>query len=164
MIRVFIIAQSLVTQAGLIALLSTDLEIVGSAICPDSIPLSVSDSDAAVILLEQDAMSIKRSEVEIPIVLSLEDSSMIADFLRSGIRSVLPSDVARDQLIEAIKATSAGLTVLHPDLVEALFLPTLRSSEPAPLTPREAEVLRMLAEGLGNRTIAQQLNLSEHFV
>lgn len=163
MIRVFIIAQSLVTQAGLIALLSTDLEIAGSAIRPASISFAIADSDATVILLEQDAIS-DLSDVELPIVLLLEESSTIADYLQSGIRSILPSDVSRDQLIEAIKATSAGLTVLHPDWIESLLIPTVRASEPTPLTPREIEVLRMLAEGMGNKAIAQHLNLSEHTV
>ncbi|MBD1846297.1 response regulator transcription factor [Cyanobacteria bacterium FACHB-63] len=163
MIRVFIIAQSLVTQAGLTALLSPDLEIAGSAIRPASIASAIDPSDATVILIEQDALA-DFSEVEIPIVLLIEESSAIADYLQSNVRSILPSDVSREQLIEAIKATSAGLTVLHPDLVESLLIPTVRSSEPAPLTPREIEVLRMLAEGLGNKAIAQHLNLSEHTV
>ena len=163
MIRVFIIAQSLVTQAGLIALLSPDLEIAGSAIRP----ALISAADATVILIEQDAMPTAHaltdfSEVEVPIVLLLDDSSTIADYLQLGVRSILPNDVSRDQLIEAIKATSAGLTVLHPDLVESLFVPTVRSA--VPLTPREIEVLRMLAEGLGNKAIAQHLNLSEHTI
>ncbi len=163
MIRVFIIAQSIVTQAGLTALLSPDLDIAGSAIRPASIASAIASSDATVILLEQDAIA-DLTDIEIPIVLLLEESSAIAEFLQSGIRSILPSDVSREQLIEAIKATSAGLTVLHPDLVETLFVPTARSSEPAPLTPREIEVLKMLAEGMGNKAIAQHLNLSEHTV
>ncbi|MER3434734.1 MAG: DNA-binding response regulator [Leptolyngbya sp. ERB_1_1] len=164
MIRVFIIAQSIVTQAGLTALLSPDLEIAGSAIRPASISSTVATSDATVILLEQDALPADFSEIEIPIVLLLEESSAIAEILQSGVRSILPSDVSREQLTEAIKATSAGLTVLHPDLIESLFVPTVRSSEPVPLTPREIEVLRMLAEGMGNKAISQHLNLSEHTV
>lgn len=163
MIRVFIIAQSIVTQAGLTALLSPDLEIAGSAIRPASISSAIAASDATVILIEQDAIA-DISEVEIPILLLLDDSSAIAEYLQLNVRSILPSDVSREQLIEAIKTTSAGLTVLHPDLVDSLLVPTMRSSEPAPLTPREIEVLRMLAEGMGNKAIAQHLNLSEHTV
>ena len=169
MIRVFVIAQSLVTQTGLVALLSTDLDIAGSAIRPASISFAIADSEATVILLEQDAMPIMQtgvpldlSEVEIPIVLLLEESATISDYLQAGIRSILPSDVSRDHLVEAIKATSAGLIVLHPDWLGSLFMPTVRSS--APLTSREIEVLRMLAEGRGNKAIAQHLNLSEHTI
>ncbi|MER3478407.1 MAG: hypothetical protein C4287_20500, partial [Leptolyngbya sp. ERB_1_2] len=81
MIRVFIIAQSIVTQAGLTALLSPDLEIAGSAIRPASISSTVATSDATVILLEQDALPADFSEIEIPIVLLLEESSAIAEIL-----------------------------------------------------------------------------------
>ncbi|MBE9014042.1 hypothetical protein IQ250_28020, partial [Pseudanabaenaceae cyanobacterium LEGE 13415] len=49
MIRVFIIAQSIVTQAGLTALLTSDLDIAGSAIRPASISSAMMDSDATVI-------------------------------------------------------------------------------------------------------------------
>ncbi|MGG6264803.1 response regulator transcription factor [Leptolyngbya sp. AN03gr2] len=163
MIRVFIIAQSIVTQAGLTALLTPDLDIAGSAVRPASISSAIAASEATVILGEQDAIA-EVSEVEIPIVLLLDDSSAISELLQSGIRSILPSDVSREQLLEAIKATSAGLTVIHPDLMESMLIPSVRSTEPAPLTPREIEVLTMLAEGLGNKAIAQHLNLSEHTV
>ncbi|BAU10024.1 two component transcriptional regulator, LuxR family [Leptolyngbya sp. NIES-3755] len=170
MIRVFIIAQSSVTQAGLTALLTPDLDIAGSAIRPASISSAIKASEATVILGEQDAIAslhpvfAEVSEVEIPIVVLLDDSSAISELLQSGIRSILLNDVSREQLIEAIKATSAGLTVIHPDLIESMLIPTVRSTEPAPLTPREIEVLTMLAEGLGNKAIAQHLNLSEHTV
>lgn len=163
MIRVFIIAQSIVTQAGLTALLTPDLEIVGSAVRPASIPAAVLTAEPTVILLEQEAI-VELSEVEIPILLLVEDGSTIADYLQAGVRSVLPNDVSAEELVEAIKATAAGLTVLHPDFVGGLFAPIVRSLEPVPLSPREIEVLGMLAEGLGNKAIAQQLNLSEHTV
>lgn len=163
MIRVFIVAQSIVTQAGLTALLTPDLEIVGSAVRPASISNAVLTVEPSVILLEQEAIS-ELSEVEIPIVLLVEDSSTIADYLQAGVRSILPNDVSAEELTEAIKATAAGLTVLHPDFVQGLFAPIVRALEPIPLSPREIEVLGMLAEGLGNKAIAQQLNLSEHTV
>ncbi|MCY7273178.1 MAG: response regulator transcription factor [Phormidesmis sp. CAN_BIN44] len=63
-----------------------------------------------------------------------------------------------------------GLTVLHPDVMETLLpvLPaTTRPLSETPiqaLTSREVEVLGMLAEGLGNKTIARRLTISEHTV
>ena len=59
--------------------------------------------------------------------------------------------------------------ILHSDLIDVLLsiLPSAaRSLPPAPqaLTPREIEVLTMLAEGLGNKAIARRLNISEHTV
>jgi DNA-binding NarL/FixJ family response regulator len=85
-----------------------------------------------------------------------------------GVRAVLPNDVSSDELINAIKAASVGLTVLHPELLESRtsLLPVTRSTDiqSTVLTPREIEVLEMLAEGLGNKAIAQHLHLSEHTV
>jgi two-component system, NarL family, response regulator YdfI len=160
MIRVFVIAQSIVTQAGLTTLLISDVEIVGSAVRPATIAPAI---EADVILLEQEAIA-QLTDIEIPIVMLVEESSAIAEYLQAGIRSILPNDVSAEELTEAIKATAAGLTVLHPDFVQGLFAPIARVPEPVPLSPREIEVLGMLAEGLGNRAIAQQLNLSEHTV
>lgn len=92
----------------------------------------------------------------------------VVDYLRLGIRAILPSDVSSDELINAIKATSAGLTVLHPELLNAFtsVLSVARSTDSPStvLTAREIEVLEMLAEGLGNKAIARRLNLSEHTV
>jgi DNA-binding NarL/FixJ family response regulator len=67
-------------------------------------------------------------------------------------------------------AAAVGLVVLHPDFIEDLFpqndSPTraLSSSPIQSLTPREIEVLGMLALGLGNKIIAKRLGISEHTV
>ncbi|MCY7276017.1 MAG: LuxR C-terminal-related transcriptional regulator [Phormidesmis sp. CAN_BIN44] len=73
-------------------------------------------------------------------------------------------------LVGAIVAVAAGLTVLHPDVMETLLPVLPATTRPLPETPiqaltsREVEVLGMLAEGLGNKTIARRLTISEHTV
>ena len=93
---------------------------------------------------------------------------------RFKIRSVLPLVITTHQLVAAIAATVAGFAVTLPQL----FFPVgdeirgIRSepSNPAQLslaehlTPREGEVLRLVALGQGNKEIAAQLNVSEHTV
>ncbi len=75
----------------------------------------------------------------------------------------------------ALLAVAEGLAVLDADFQQALAGPNPSSSpapqyggdEPPPveeLTPRELEVLRLVAEGLPNKTIAQRLDISEHTV
>jgi DNA-binding NarL/FixJ family response regulator len=91
-----------------------------------------------------------------------------ADALRHGVKAVLPSDVSGPQIAAAIEAAASGLIVLHPSEVESLVQPQ-RGNEipdalPEALTPREIEVLRLLAEGLGNKEIAVRLGISEHTV
>jgi DNA-binding NarL/FixJ family response regulator len=93
-----------------------------------------------------------------------------AEALRAGARAVLPREATADEIIGAVEAAAAGLVVLHPAVTATLLplLPTPARAVSAPpaqqLTPREIEVLGMLAEGLGNKTIARRLGISEHTV
>ena len=90
---------------------------------------------------------------------------------RGLVRAVLPRDATSGEILAAIDAVAAGLVVLHPDaLADALAPRPRREARPAraaadpaqPLTAREIEVLGMLAEGLGNKTIATRLGISTH--
>ncbi|MBX3012384.1 MAG: response regulator transcription factor [Caldilineaceae bacterium] len=70
-------------------------------------------------------------------------------------------------LAAALYAVAAGLTVLDEALTTALLAnnpPFPESTPNEPLTPREQEVLDGLAQGLSNKLIARQLNISEHTV
>src|ERR1035438_5187782 len=90
-------------------------------------------------------------------------STWTGDALRSGIRAVLPGDLGPREILAAVEAAAAGLVVLHPQDIPALVterpLPTAQTQT---LTPREVQVLAMLAEGHGNKTIAWKLGISEH--
>ena len=104
-----------------------------------------------------------------PILLLLEHvtQSKTNRAIQLGIRSVLPADVAPEQIISAINAVAKGLLVLQPgEQAIAAASSQSRNGEPTelfePLTPREKEVLQMLATGLGNKQIAARLKISEH--
>jgi NarL family two-component system response regulator YdfI len=92
-------------------------------------------------------------------------AAMRAD--ESGIRGVLP-DFASDAEIEAaIGAVAAGLLVVHPDVAGYAppdATPRAPDSSIQPLSPRESEVLNLLAAGLANKEVAWQLKISEHTV
>jgi DNA-binding NarL/FixJ family response regulator len=83
--------------------------------------------------------------------------------LRAGIRALLPGDLGPREILAAVEAAAAGLVVLHPQ-----DLPQFVADRPVPaapaqtLSPREVQVLSMLAEGFGNKTIAWKLGISEH--
>ena len=200
-IRVLVIANSVVMQAGLEALLanSADIDIVGSATRSNTLtqPIptqqalmqQIERSQPEVVLWEWDdaenealPVLIASGMTEAPdadgingttmpaIVVMVDDwqPPAIAAILNAGVRGILPSDAAATEIVGAIAAAASGLTVIHPDLSQALLsnLPPPRIL-PAPtesLTNREVEVLSMLAEGLGNKAIARRLTISEHTV
>jgi two-component system, NarL family, response regulator YdfI len=95
-------------------------------------------------------------------------AAWVAEALRAGARAVLPRDATAEELEAAITAAAAGLVAIHPETANSLLntAPATASAARTPqsLTPREVEVLRMLAEGLGNKEIAWQLGISEHTV
>jgi two-component system, NarL family, response regulator YdfI len=88
---------------------------------------------------------------------------------RGTLQGVLPVCASETEIRSAIAAVAQGLLVLHPDIVEHAAMPTTMpqaagdAMEP-PLSPREAEILNLLAAGLGNKEIAGQLKISEHTV
>lgn len=105
------------------------------------------------------------------------DAELAAEALRAGVRAVLSRGAAGSEIVAAVNAAAVGLAVLPPELVESLLVAPVRPSSDAgppasaaspdgatPLTPRETEVLAMLAEGLANKQIAPRLGISEHTV
>ena len=80
--------------------------------------------------------------------------------------ALLPRTSAADAIMAAVDALMAGLIALAPDFVRLLAAtaPSLPVDAPNPLTAREREVLNLLAAGLTNRAIAQQLGITPHTV
>ncbi|MGH7303542.1 MAG: response regulator transcription factor [Candidatus Rokuibacteriota bacterium] len=85
---------------------------------------------------------------------------------RSGVRAVLRDDATAEELDAAIAAAKVGLVVLHRDVLRG----SGAAGSPRPpggasaLTPRELEILGMMAEGMSNRTIAVGLTISAQTV
>jgi DNA-binding NarL/FixJ family response regulator len=94
---------------------------------------------------------------------------LVADVLRSGVRAILPRQAKPEEIYAAIQASVAGLVAISPEALDSLLAtdaekqPEIDSSDEI-LTPREIQVLRMIAEGLGNKEIASKLGISDHTV
>ena len=112
------------------------------------------------------------SEAPAIVLLTAKDSaSWTEQAIRSGgARAVLSQDSSAEEIIAAVYAAALGFAVVRAERVEAATqanaIPPQRANEPPPqaLSPREREVLGMLAEGLGNKEVAWRLKISEHTV
>jgi DNA-binding NarL/FixJ family response regulator len=155
------------------------VEVVGSAPNFESLAGQWPDVEADIVLVETSgeqfeavmdslAASELASEATIVVLSDHSESRRLAAALRAGVRAILPSNISPEQLVAALQAVAAGLTVMHPAEIDAMF-PAGPTSRPLaeltePLTPRESEVLQMLASGLANKEIAARLAISEHTV
>lgn len=169
MTRLLIAAPTAVMRAGLEALVSADpaIELAGSFPDLSSVETLRPDVVLAAVPLEELAPP---HDGHAPAIVLLSDDEQPAwthEVLRAGVRAVLPRDATAAEVLAAVEAASNGMAVLDPHDLETL----LAASTPAPvaaetpvLTPREVEVLRMMAEGAANKNIAWKLGISEHTV
>jgi NarL family two-component system response regulator YdfI len=192
-ITVQIIAASAVVRAGLGALIGADerFEVLGSfptaREAQDEIELAERPADLIIAELSDSssdeiverATTIEGTETDRPTVVALIPNwqqKLVASLLRSGVSAVLPNTATGEEILAAVEAALKGLIVLPRDALEIFeeTRPTQEANhestaldlEPLTetLTPRERQVLDMMADGFGNKEIAWRLQISEHTV
>jgi DNA-binding NarL/FixJ family response regulator len=176
--RVAVRAASPVVQAGLEALIARapDLRLVRSAVD------NATETDAAVVVL--DASSLRSEVLDVGdwsdggasreraayVLITAEPEDLDDEAWRAGVRALVPIDAHEEEVLAAVRAVAAGMVALPVDVAESWFDALPRAARQAaglladPLSPREHQVLAMLAEGLGNKTIAARLGISRHTV
>ena len=179
MIRVVVAAVSDVARAGLSALVTAlaDVEIVARVADSDALAHSLRADEPDGVLIDAGGhgsdsaarfLSALADTPRGPAVVVFSDEPLdgtpsLHD--RSHGSAVLPRRADAAEIGAAMRAAAAGLIVRHPALEEKVLPLASRSGRDGDvLTPREIEVLGMLAAGLPNKAIAKRLGVSAHTV
>jgi two-component system response regulator NreC len=179
MIRILIADDHGVLRAGLRALLNAepDLQVVGEAAdCDEAVRLSgVLRPDVVLMDISMPGagggIEATRRMVEllpdtcVLILTAHEDKGLLREAIRAGAAGYILKRAAESELVNAIRAVARGDLYVHSALTRALLADAAQPSTGGaggaePLSPREIEVLRLVARGYTNRQIAEALNLS----
>ncbi len=180
-IRVFLLDDHEIVRRGIADLLSAEpeIEIVGEAgtaaeamaripaARPDVAVLDARLPDGSGIDVCRDIRSALPS-VRCLILTSYDDNDAVFAAVMAGASGYLLKEVRGSSLLDAIRQVAAGRSLLDPNVTEQL-LAKLRAPAPvderlAALTSRERDILELIADGLTNRQIGEQLFLAEKTV
>ena len=167
-----------VLRGGLRALLNSedDLEVIGEAASGDEVLKIASEMQPDIVLLDLNmpgpgGIEVTRRLREVApetrvLVLTLhEDEGLVRETIESGASGYIIKRAVESELINAIRAVARGEMYIHPSMTRALLRePEKRTPPPSgaqeSLTPRETDVLRLIALGYTNRQAAEELGLS----
>ncbi len=176
--RILIADDHGVLRAGLRALLSAepDLEVLGEAadgdealrlareLQPDIVLMDINMPGAGGIETTRQLLEL-RPEVRVLMLTVHEDTCLLQAALQAGAAGYILKRAVESELVNAIQAVARGDLYIHPGMTRGLLksmgtLPAARPATAAILTPRETEVLTLIAKGHTNRQVAEILSLS----
>jgi two-component system response regulator NreC len=180
-IRLVLIEDHAMVRAGFRMLLEAqpDMAIIGEAESgPEGLAM-LETIQADVILLDvsmpdlggaetAELLKTRYPEVRILAVTIHDSQAYLLQMLNAGVDGYLPKRAAAEELVNAVRAVHAGERYIHPSLVGALVNGYLtrpeEKSKSQALTPRQREVLRLVADGLTSQKVGEELGLSARTV
>jgi DNA-binding NarL/FixJ family response regulator len=183
-IRVLLVDDQALFREGLETLLSVhkDIQVVGQASNGQEAVELAAQVQPDVILMDVrmpvlDGVRATRrltealSQSRVIVLTTFDDDEYVFDALRAGAVGYLLKDVASAQLVEAIRATARGKSILEPSVAAKVIAEFTRVSSMVPLaqmeqlveplSERELEILAWIARGSSNKEIASQLFIAE---
>lgn len=175
-IRVLLADDHAVVREGLRGFLQLqpDIEVVGEAadgaearrlaeeLEPDVVIMDLVMPEGGGVAAIEGLRS--RPNVRVLVLSSYIDDAQVFNAIQAGAAGYLLKDVAPEALAQAVRDVHAGRAVLHPEAASRLMHRTAEPAVGADLTPRERDVLRLLAEGFANKEIGRRLMVSEKTV
>jgi DNA-binding NarL/FixJ family response regulator len=176
-IRVLLAEDHAVVRGGLLQLLGDldEMEVVGAASGGEEAVALAAEHKPDVVLMDLempdlDGIEATRriraadSDVNVVVLTAFSDRSRILDAIDAGAVGYLLKDAEPDELIRGLQAAARGESPLAPKAAQALVAARAEQQTDPELTPREQEVLALMAEGRTNAAIAKRLWLTERTI